>query len=93
MTRMKAYRVPDRDTEPSDAMIDWLHLNPKNWEGDGEGIVLQVGDDEDNVVIASIGDWVIEIDGVYNVAKHEDMVKNYPTMINDDTIYYSRPES
>ena len=91
---MKAYRVPDRDTSPSDAMIDFLGLNTRDWEGDSEGIILHVNDaaNDESIQTAFIGDWIVEIGGVYSVAKHEEMVKNYPDLIEEDSIFCARTE-
>ena len=69
---LTAYRVPDRFTEPSERMIDWLATCPHEWDGDEEGISIHLDEDADPV-LATPGDWVCCAQGVWFVLSANDM--------------------
>lgn len=59
------FKVPLFDEMPSDEMIDWLHENPNDWEGDESGIALSFpGQGDQNIKYSQAfpGDYVVRND-------------------------------
>lgn len=60
-----AFRIPERGAVTTEASmvehetaVEWLQTCPMNWEGDEEGIVINVGND---YVVATPGNWVVQL--------------------------------
>ena len=62
------FQIPARGEEPSEEMIAFLHDNPLDWDGDDEGINLEVEGHEESE-FGDHGDFVIETNGVYRIEK------------------------
>lgn len=60
--RFNAHRVPPRDVDPSEQLMDFLHSCPYEWSGDSEGIVIFNQHDKDIPSTAFPGDWIVVID-------------------------------
>jgi len=61
MSEFKCFRVPDRDVDPSEDMINWLNEHER-WEGDSEGIVLYDDEYGDSNNVCFPGDWITSIE-------------------------------
>lgn len=64
------YQIPQHYVAPSEEMIEWLHENTEDWEGDESGIVLIHNDGtQEN---GAPGDWVVrDSNGRYSIEKDE----------------------
>lgn len=69
------YKIPDYTEEPSFEMIDFLHENPNDWDGDECGIVLYNDSESDEPSYrGGPGDWVYkDEDGIYRVKKSDEV--------------------
>ena len=66
------YLIPAHGVMPSDEMIEWLHENPLDWDGDDGGINIYVAD-KDEPELGSPGDYVVRYnDGTYRIVKAAD---------------------
>lgn len=89
---MKAYRIPDHQTMPSEEMIDFLDENTMDWSGDESGIALDVrridGEVEDE--LGAPGDWVVCINGVYRIRPNDWMMEK--VILGMDFTKYDGPD-
>lgn len=51
-TIVTAFQIPDYDQDPPEGMVEWLHENPKEWEGDSSGILM-------DGCFYGCGDWML----------------------------------
>lgn len=60
---IQVFQVPTHGEEPTEAMIEWLHDNPLEWDGDEFGIAIHVDNSgvgaEAGTEVAEPGDHVI----------------------------------
>lgn len=62
------YQIPAHNEEPSTEMVEWLHENAENWEGNDTGIVLY--HDDGSAETGFPGDWLVRDEaGRYSVER------------------------
>ena len=67
------YLIPAHGVMPSEEMIEWLHENPLDWDGDDGGITLEVAGKEDHELGSPGEDYVVRFeDGSYRIVKAAD---------------------
>ena len=72
---IEAFQIPQRDEEPSEKMIEWLHKMDQEWEGDSEGIVIHTLEGD---MHGQPGDWIIKgVHGEYYPCKPDIFDKTY----------------
>lgn len=60
----KCFRVPDRNVDPSEEMVNWLSEH-NGWDGDSEGIVIyEMANGETDHEVCFPGDWITSIDTI-----------------------------
>lgn len=64
------YQIPLHDEMPSDEMVEWLHENTEDWDGDPSGITLIHNDGTEELGLP--GDFVVrDENGRYSIEKGE----------------------
>ena len=62
------YQIPQYDEDASEEMIEWLHENAEDWDGDPFGITLYHDDGSEE--FGAPGDWVVrDENGRYRIEK------------------------
>jgi len=62
------YQIPQHDEAPSEEMIEWLHENLEDWNGEPDGITLIHNDGTEEH--GAPGDWVVRDEhGMYRIEK------------------------
>jgi hypothetical protein len=63
------FQVPAVDEMPSDELIEFLHENQREWEGSGDGVVIEMLNGKR--VLANPGDYIVRDEyHVYHVEKN-----------------------
>lgn len=78
MAYVKKFQIPPHEVDPSEEMIAWLHEMKQEWDGDDSGVTVCIGveNGEQQWVIASPGDWLIQDESTGFVTKAtEEQVK------------------
>ena len=70
------YLIPAHGVMPSEEMIEWLHENPLDWDGDDDGITLYVADKDEPELGSPGEDYVVRFeDGSYRIVKSADLTQ------------------